>query len=323
MPLFSKNLNNLSHLFWLFAKTKTLSHFSSSNSFSSRVLFFPLSTGYNHSSIVWAVVTSGSILISVGFLRTFFVSFAISFGNVAEQSSVCRSLGSKLIILFISSSKPRSRSLSASSNITVSKALKFRAFLSNRSKSLPGVAIKISAPPFKLIICGLIFTPPSTVRDLIFRYLLYCLTLFPTCIANSLVGTSISDRILFFLFTIFLVIFLSKGRVNPAVLPLPVWAIAKMSLFFKNIGIDSFCILVGSIYPTSSTALQISLLNPRDLKLSKLLFIGYPNCLSLLNDLLQVGVVYTLLHIFHKLYNLQLYPVYQLKSPTHKQNLTF
>ena len=63
------------------------------------------------------------------------------------------------------------------------------------------------------------------------------------------------------------------GKTKAAVLPVPVWAVAKMCSFFMMCGMDFFWIAVGSLYPASWIALSISgarfrVLNDKKLSLS-------------------------------------------------------
>ena len=63
------------------------------------------------------------------------------------------------------------------------------------------------------------------------------------------------------------------GNTNAAVLPVPVWAVAKICSFFMMCGMDFSWMAVGSLYPASWIALSISgarfrVLNDKKLSLS-------------------------------------------------------
>ena len=93
------------------------------------------------------------------------------------------------------------------------------------------------------------------------------------CNASSRVGLSISARSLFFWFNAAVLrslINCNKGKVNAAVLPVPVCADASTSLPWRMAGIDLTCISVGVKYPFFSS--DFNRLSPRFKSLNDILF---------------------------------------------------
>ena len=110
------------------------------------------------------VVAAGVISIFSGFFRIFAASLAMSGGIVAEKNSVCFFSGVRAIIFLTSWINPISSMRSASSSTRILIFSIFTIFWSIRSKSLPGVATRISTPRFKFSSCGFWETPPYTTQ---------------------------------------------------------------------------------------------------------------------------------------------------------------
>lgn len=113
----------------------------------------------------------------------------ISFGHVALNIRVCLS---GVVILYticlISFSKPISSILSASSNTRYVHLLRFVSPVLRKSRSLPGVAIRISTPYLSFYFYSYLGTPPYTHKDYIWHTCANIFAYYSIYIANSLVG---------------------------------------------------------------------------------------------------------------------------------------
>ena len=140
---------------------------------------------------------------------------------------VCRDFGSLPAILLMAGIKPMSSILSTSSRTRVLMFSKVMSLLSSRSSSRPGVAIISLAPARTACSWSRSEVPPiskAAAGSRLPRSCSYCL---PICSANSRVGTSTNASS----FASFVSNSLSMtGSRKARVLPVPVWAVAMMSL---------------------------------------------------------------------------------------------
>ena len=97
-------------------------------------------------------------------------NFLISGEKVAEKSRFCLCFGKIDNIFLISWINPISSILSASSKTKNSTFDKSKQSWETKSSNLPGVAVIISTPFFKIAFWGFIPTPPKITADLNGRY---------------------------------------------------------------------------------------------------------------------------------------------------------
>ena len=115
---------------------------------------------------------------------------------VADSNQVCGLVLSAVITCMNSSAKLPSSKRSASSTIRWVTPSSCTAFFAIKSSKRPGVATKISTPPRRRSICGLIDTPPKTAAVLGARACWARMALTKPCMtaatwaANSRVGTN-------------------------------------------------------------------------------------------------------------------------------------
>ncbi len=107
----------------------------------------------------------------MGEFRNSLVMDSICELRVAEKRRVCLLLGSFLTMVRMSGMNPMSSMRSASSRTRASIWWKFPWPFSTRSRSLPGVAMRMSTPEFSLTICPLSLTPPMMTAVLRLVYL--------------------------------------------------------------------------------------------------------------------------------------------------------
>ncbi len=162
----------------------------------------------------------------------------------------------------ISSMKPISSILSASSRTNILMSARFRALRSIMSLTLPGVPVTISVPFSNLEIWPSMDAPPYMATTSCPEYLAILPISSETWLASSLVGVSI----------------IALGILPPAsilpriiepkapVLPVPVCAWANMSIPSMPAGIDSLCMGVGLSQPISAIAFATSSLTPISMK---------------------------------------------------------
>ena len=142
---------------------------------------------------------------------------------VALKNSVWRVFGSIATMRSTSGMNPMSSMRSASSITSRRVSVSSSPPRSNMSISRPGVAISTSTPRISRSFWSDMLSPPMISAWVSFRYLPYCRKFSATCSASSRVGSRIRlrgmrararlpDRMS------------SIGRVNPAVLPVPVCA---------------------------------------------------------------------------------------------------
>jgi hypothetical protein len=115
-----------------------------------------------------------------------------------------------------------------------------------KSRSLPGVAIRMSTGFDRSLFWSWYDIPPVIVTENIFKYREYVLILSDIWLANSRVGEIINTLGPFPL-RFALVRWLKMGNTNAAVFPVPVCAVARTCSFWRIWGIDFFCIAVGSL----------------------------------------------------------------------------
>ena len=127
-------------------KINTLSKFVRSKSAMSKSNFCSAATGYNACVTVSAGDRRTPISISVGSRNTHAARRSISGGNVAENSSVCRSLEIFSTMRRTSGRKPISSMRSTSSSTRIFTSFRFIVRCSSRSSSRPGVATRMSMP---------------------------------------------------------------------------------------------------------------------------------------------------------------------------------
>ena len=178
-----------------------------------------------------------------GLFKYFSEILKILFGKVAENNKVWCSLGINFKISSIWGVKPISNIRSVSSKTKYETLDKSKLCLFRWSLILPGVPTIILALFFNFLSCFCILSPPIKSAlpmpiSLIFNFKTVCIT----CAASSLVGQTI--KAIAFLSKINLLII---GIVKAKVLPVPVWAVPKMSLPVKLIGIDLLWIGVGTL----------------------------------------------------------------------------
>jgi len=136
------------------------------------------------------VLPSLPILIWIGaILQKLLAKFRTSFGQVALNMRVYRSGLLTLEIMFLMSfSNPISSILSASSSTRYVHLLRLVSPAFKKSKSLPGVAIRISTPCLSWRCWSYLGAPPYTHSDLSWHMLAKILHCCSICIASSLVG---------------------------------------------------------------------------------------------------------------------------------------
>ncbi len=177
---------------------------------------------------------------------------------VAEKNSVWRFLGIWLLIFLISWINHISIIRSASSRMSTSTLVRLMCFWSMRSRSLPGVATNISTPLRSALTWLPCLTPPYITVFLRLVLREYLRRFSPIWIASSLVGVTIRLRIhtrslRHWLSSCVLSSSCSIGRLNDAVLPVPVCAHPKISCPCNATGIDCSCIGVGVWYHSASS----------------------------------------------------------------------
>ena len=160
---------------------------------------------------------------------------------------------------FISSIKPISSILSASSRTTNFTSSSWIEPCLTWSINLPGVATTIWIPLLNWLYWRTILCPPYIATVLIPVYFANLLNSFVTCNASSRVGTSISACIGPLRLILILV---NIGSAKAAVLPVPVWAWPITSTPFKANGITASWIGKGASNPFSLSALSIRAPSP-------------------------------------------------------------
>ncbi len=156
------------------------------------------------------------------------MSRVISGGMVAEKNSVWRVNGTSLQMRSMSGMNPMSSMRSASSMTRMSMPVSSSLPRSEKSSSRPGVAISTSAPRVILVSWSAKETPPMSRATLSLWLAPYLTKLSSTCAASSRVGSRISVRGMRALARP-LSRRESMGRTKAAVLPVPVWAMPRMS----------------------------------------------------------------------------------------------
>ena len=111
------------------------------------------------------------ITISFGFFMYFFVMLAISFGMVAEKSSMLRFSGTSARMALMLSVNPMFSISSASSMMTFFTRLRSTVLRFIRSRRRPGVATTTCTPRFSVLIWLSMLEPPYTGRT--FRLSIY------------------------------------------------------------------------------------------------------------------------------------------------------
>ena len=173
--------------------------------------------------MVVATVAGLETVIVFGFCRKASARRRISGAMVALKNSVWRVFGSSATMRSTSGMNPMSSMRSASSITSRRVSVSSSPPRSNMSISRPGVAISTSTPRISRSFWSDMLSPPMIRAWVSLRYLPYWTKFSATCSASSRVGSRIRlrgmrararlpDRMS------------SMGRVNPAVLPVPVWA---------------------------------------------------------------------------------------------------
>lgn len=122
-------------------------------------------------SMVCAGLALRSTSMRLGEFRNSLVMDSIWELRVAEKRRVCLLLGSFLTMVRMSGMNPMSSMRSASSRTSASIWWKFPCPFSTRSRSLPGVAMRMSTPELSLTICPLSLIPPMMTPVLRLVYL--------------------------------------------------------------------------------------------------------------------------------------------------------
>ena len=112
------------------------------------------------STLALVVFCAETSTVSGAFMKSC-ASLRMGAEKVAENRSVCRSLGSICMMLRMSSMKPMSSIRSASSNTTISTRLSVMFFCLTWSSSRPTVATTISQPLRKSAVCLSMPMPPN------------------------------------------------------------------------------------------------------------------------------------------------------------------
>ncbi len=141
-------------------KTMVRSTPSSPRSFASNAGLPARSTWMTRCVIRSTVVAGGVTLTRAGSRSISSESLTISAGMVAEKNSVWRSFGSLATIRRMSAMKPMSSMRSASSSTSTSTQSRRTAPAFIRSMSRPGVATRMSTPPWSARTWRPIGTPP-------------------------------------------------------------------------------------------------------------------------------------------------------------------
>ena len=184
--------------------------------------------------------------IVLGLSRNLSASFLIGGGIVAENSSVCRCLGSLVQISSMSGMNPMSSMRSASSMTSIEQPVSRILPRPNRSIRRPGVAISTSTPFSSALIWSPIDTPPISRAIESLWPAPYFSKFSATCAASSRVGSRMRLRGM-------------RARLRPcarmsiigstkaAVLPVPVCAMPIRSRIMRTLGIACAWIGVGSL----------------------------------------------------------------------------
>jgi hypothetical protein len=120
-----------------------------------RCFLFHVLTKNTDCLTVSAVEDTGVISILIGLFKIESAKLAISFGIVAEKNKVCLLLGNFFNTFFTSLINHILSILSASSNVKISTFFKSTYHCCIKSKSLHGVATKISTHAFNFLTCEL------------------------------------------------------------------------------------------------------------------------------------------------------------------------
>src|SRR5216683_6727911 len=220
-----------------------------------------------------AAVLSRATCTSTGSCRNESASVRMSSDRVAENSRFWRCLGRSAMMRRTSGMNPISSMRSASSRTKASTCCRFTAFCWTWSSSRPGVATRNSTPWRRAAVCGFISIPPNTTVLRRPTYFPYVRTLCSTCAANSRVGVRMSARTGWRAGDALVLACRANrcrsGSVNPAVLPVPVWAPPRTSRPCSTNGIACAWIGVGSTYPCSATAFSSSGSRSSSAKLGK------------------------------------------------------
>ena len=175
-----------------------------------------------------------------GLIKYFSESLRISLGKVAENNSVCLFFGTVCNIWFIWGAKPWSKILSASSKATKFVLFNLKVFRFKWSFIRPGVPTINLGFLLSEFNCLTIDCPPTNCAVLIFPLPTRLFTSWNTCWASSLVGVIIKAASFLVLRRKLII-----GMPNANVLPVPVWAVPRISLPAKATGIAWACIGVG------------------------------------------------------------------------------
>ena len=202
-------------------------------------------------TICWSMIFTADLCcatsITTGSVKNSFASFFTFWFIVALNIMICL-FGPTLGRIFsISSKNPISSIVSTSSITTVVTLDKSTVPFFKCSINLPEVATKISRPFAIFFSCSFVETPPNTASFWTSKYLPKSSAAFDIWLASSLVGTNIKVLRTGLLGCLFAINSVNIGNKNAAVFPVPLWAAARISLFFKAIGIAFFCISVASL----------------------------------------------------------------------------